>query len=107
MQPGGGRRGRKRSGAGPPKEIVNSMPNPLSAIQDLATTAGAFFFVLAIVVFVHEFGHFQVARWCKVAIEAFSIGFGARLAGWTDKQGVEWRIGALPIGGFVKFVDDA
>jgi regulator of sigma E protease len=83
------------------------MPNPLSAIQDLATTAGAFFFVLGIVVFVHEFGHFQVARWCKVAIEAFSIGFGPRLAGWKDKQSVEWRIGVLPLGGFVKFVDDS
>lgn len=83
------------------------MPNPLSAIQDLAMTAGSFFFVLAIVVFVHEFGHFQVARWCKVAIEAFSLGFGARLAGWTDKQGVQWRVGALPLGGYVKFVDDS
>jgi regulator of sigma E protease len=70
-------------------------------------TAGAFFFVLGIVVFVHEFGHFQVAKWCKVAIEQFSIGFGARVAAWRDKEGVEWRIGALPLGGFVKFVDDS
>lgn len=83
------------------------MENALTTVQDLLMQIGAFVLVLGVVVFVHEFGHFQVARWCKVAIEAFSIGFGKRLASWRDKQGVEWKISALPLGGFVKFVDDA
>jgi regulator of sigma E protease len=78
----------------------------LNAAQDLLIHLSAFIFVLGLVVFVHEFGHFQVARWCGVAIEAFSIGFGRRLAAWTDKSGVLWKIGMLPLGGYVKFVDD-
>ena len=77
-----------------------------TAIQDLVIHLGAFVFVLGLVVFVHEFGHFQVAKWCGVAIEAFSIGFGKRLASWRDKNGVDWKIGALPLGGYVKFIDD-
>ena len=63
--------------------------------------------VLSVVVFVHEFGHFQVARWRNVAIDTFSIGFGKTLFGWRDKQGVQWKVGALPLGGYVKFADDA
>jgi regulator of sigma E protease len=59
------------------------------------------------VVFVHEFGHFQVARWRKVAIDTFSIGFGKTLFGWRDRQGVQWKVGALPLGGYVKYADDA
>lgn len=65
-----------------------------------------FVLVLSVVVFVHEFGHFQVARWAGVKIETFSIGFGKALAQWTDRQGVIWKIGALPLGGYVKFVGD-
>ena len=63
--------------------------------------------MLSVVVFVHEFGHFQVARWRGVAIDTFSIGFGKTLLGWRDKQGVQWKVGALPLGGYVKFADDA
>lgn len=80
------------------------MPNILS---NILIYAGAFVVVLSVVVFVHEFGHFQVARWRKVAIDTFSIGFGKTLLGWRDKQGVQWKIGALPLGGYVKFADDA
>ncbi|HRP09781.1 MAG TPA: M50 family metallopeptidase [Terricaulis sp.] len=69
--------------------------------------AGSFVLVLSVVVFVHEFGHFQVARWRGVAIDTFSIGFGKTLLGWRDKQGVQWKVGALPLGGYVKFADDA
>lgn len=83
------------------------METVLTALQDFVTPIAAFILVLGVVVFVHEFGHFQVARWCKVAIETFSIGFGKRIASWRDKQGVEWKISVLPLGGFVKFVDDA
>lgn len=79
----------------------------LDVIKNILIYGGSFVVVLSLVVFVHEFGHFQVARWRKVAIDAFSIGFGKRLAGWRDKQGVEWKIGALPLGGYVKFTGDA
>lgn len=79
----------------------------LKGIQDILLYAASFVVVLSVVVFVHEFGHFQVARWRKVAIDTFSIGFGKTLLGWRDKQGVEWKVGALPLGGYVKFADDA
>jgi len=73
----------------------------------LLTSALPFVLVLSLVVFVHEFGHFQVGRWCKIAIDTFSLGFGKTLLSWRDKQGVEWRVAALPLGGYVKFKDDA
>jgi regulator of sigma E protease len=73
----------------------------------LLLTVLPFIVVLSVVVFVHEFGHFQAARWCKVAVDTFSIGFGKTLLGWRDRNGVEWKIGALPLGGYVKFKDDS
>ncbi len=76
-------------------------------LQNVLIYAGSFVVVLSVVVFVHEFGHFQVAKWRKVAIDTFSIGFGKTLFGWRDKQGVQWKVGALPLGGYVKFADDA
>lgn len=79
----------------------------MDVLQNILIYAGAFVVVLSVVVFVHEFGHFQVARWRKVAIDTFSIGFGKTLVGWRDRQGVQWKIGALPLGGYVKFTDDA
>lgn len=83
------------------------MPDVLQSLQSLLVYAGSFIVVLSVVVFVHEFGHFQVARWRGVAIDTFSIGFGKTLFGWRDKQGVQWKVGALPLGGYVKFTDDA
>lgn len=65
-----------------------------------------FLFVLTIVVFFHELGHFLVARWCGVKVEAFSIGFGRALASWTDRKGTAWKIGWLPLGGYVRFLGD-
>jgi len=79
----------------------------MDELQNILIYAGSFVLVLSVVVFVHEFGHFQVARWRGVAIDTFSIGFGKTLLGWRDKQGVQWKIGALPLGGYVKFADDA
>jgi regulator of sigma E protease len=76
-------------------------------LQNILITAGAFVTVLSLVVFVHEFGHFQAARWCRVAIDTFSIGFGRALASWRDGHGVAWKIGLLPLGGYVKFSGDA
>ena len=66
------------------------------------------FFLLAIgpLVFVHEMGHYLVGRWCGVKAEVFSIGFGRELAGWTDRRGTRWKIGALPLGGYVRFAGD-
>lgn len=66
----------------------------------------AFLIVLTVVVFFHELGHFQVARWCGVKVESFSIGFGKEILGWTDKQGTRWKISLLPLGGYVKFAGD-
>src|SRR3990170_1731200 len=65
-----------------------------------------FVFVLTVIVFFHELGHFLVARWCGVGIEAFSVGFGREIFGWTDRRGTRWKIGWLPLGGYVKFVGD-
>ncbi len=79
----------------------------MDVLQNILIYAGSFVLVLSVVVFVHEFGHFQVARWRGVAIDTFSIGFGKTLLGWRDKHGVQWKVGALPLGGYVKFADDA
>jgi len=65
-----------------------------------------FLFVLTVVVFVHELGHFLVARWCGVGIKAFSIGFGPEIVGFTDRHGTRWKISWIPLGGYVKFIDD-
>jgi regulator of sigma E protease len=66
-----------------------------------------FIVVLSIVVFVHEYGHYIVGRWCGIGAETFSIGFGRELFGWTDRRGTRWRVAALPLGGYVKFTGDA
>jgi regulator of sigma E protease len=65
-----------------------------------------FLFVLTLVVFIHELGHFLVARWCGVRILTFSIGFGPELFGWNDRRGTRWRVAAVPLGGYVKFFGD-
>ncbi|MEL6374867.1 MAG: RIP metalloprotease RseP [Pseudomonadota bacterium] len=66
-----------------------------------------FLVVLTIVVFIHEMGHFLVARWCGVAVKAFSIGFGKEIYAWEDSKGTRWRLAWIPLGGYVKFMDDA
>ncbi|WP_108459444.1 RIP metalloprotease RseP [Devosia naphthalenivorans] len=65
-----------------------------------------FLAVLTVIVFVHEMGHYLVARWNGVAIQTFSVGFGRELFGWNDKHGTRWRISAVPLGGYVRFVGD-
>src|SRR2546423_6384273 len=67
----------------------------------------AFLFVITLVVFFHELGHFIVARWFRVRVEAFSIGFGREIFGFTDKKGTRWKVSWLPLGGYVKFLGDA
>ncbi len=61
-----------------------------------------FLVLLTILVFVHEMGHYLVARRCGVRIEVFSIGFGPEICGWNDRHGTRWRFSAIPIGGYVK-----
>ncbi|MGA7073982.1 M50 family metallopeptidase [Bradyrhizobium sp.] len=65
-----------------------------------------FLFVLTVVVFFHELGHFLVARWAGVKVLTFSLGFGPELAGFNDRHGTRWRISAVPLGGYVKFFGD-
>jgi regulator of sigma E protease len=76
------------------------------ATGSLFLTLISFLVVLTVVVFIHEFGHFWVGRLCGVGVTAFSIGFGRELVGWTDRKGTRWKISAIPLGGYVKFVGD-
>lgn len=66
-----------------------------------------FLIILTILVFVHELGHYLVARYNKVTIEIFSIGFGPELFGWNDKAGTRWKFSIIPLGGYVKMYGDA
>jgi regulator of sigma E protease len=66
----------------------------------------AFVCALGPLVFIHEMGHYLVARWLGVGAETFSIGFGHEITGWTDKRGTRWKVGWLPLGGYVKFIGD-
>jgi regulator of sigma E protease len=65
-----------------------------------------FLFVLTIVVFFHELGHFLVARWAGVKVLTFSLGFGPELFGFNDRHGTRWKLSAIPLGGYVKFFGD-
>jgi regulator of sigma E protease len=67
---------------------------------------GAFFLVLGPLVVVHELGHYLVGRLFGVRADAFSVGFGKELLGWTDKRGTRWKLSALPLGGYVQFAGD-
>src|SRR3954454_7614984 len=65
-----------------------------------------FLFVLTLVVFFHELGHFLIARLCGVRVLVFSIGFGPELFGFNDSHGTRWKLCAIPLGGYVKFIGD-
>src|SRR6187549_2505843 len=67
----------------------------------------AFLFVITLVVFFHELGHFLVARYFGVTVEVFSVGFGKEIFGWTDRRGTRWKLSWIPVGGYVKFAGDA
>tara|TARA_R110002096_G_scaffold97354_4_gene217033 strand:- start:39193 stop:40548 length:1356 start_codon:yes stop_codon:yes gene_type:complete len=83
-------------------EIIGSVP----LIGPAITLILPFVFVLSIVVFIHEYGHYIVGRWCGIHAETFSVGFGRVLTSWTDKRGTKWQIAAIPLGGYVKFLGD-
>ncbi|MER2534584.1 MAG: RIP metalloprotease RseP [Rhizobiaceae bacterium] len=72
----------------------------------LIGTIVPFLFVLTVVVFIHEMGHYLVGRWCGIGVKAFSIGFGPELIGFDDRRGTRWKLCAVPLGGYVKFVGD-
>lgn len=78
----------------------------MSVVWNFLSYLVPFLFVLTVVVFIHELGHFLVARWCKVKVQAFSIGFGREIWGFNDRHGTRWRLAWIPLGGYVKFVDD-
>ena len=79
---------------------------PLGLFDFALTKVLPFVFVLTIVVFFHELGHFAVARWNKVKVDAFSVGFGPELFGFNDKHNTRWKLCAIPLGGYVKFLGD-
>jgi regulator of sigma E protease len=79
----------------------------LSVGSTIWTYVIPFLVVLSILVFVHEYGHYIVARWNGVRVDVFSIGFGKELFGFTDKAGTRWKFSLLPLGGYVKMHGDA
>src|SRR6201994_3684393 len=85
-------------------EIFLHSFNTLSHV--LVGYAIPFLFVLTIVVFFHELGHFLVARWAGVKVLTFSLGFGPELFGFFDRHGTRWKVSAVPLGGYVKFFGD-
>ena len=77
-------------------------------ILNLIWTNGlSFIFILSVIVFVHEMGHYLIARYCGVYIDVFSIGFGPEIFGWNDSTGTRWKVSLLPLGGYVKMFGDA
>ncbi|HHZ07801.1 MAG TPA: site-2 protease family protein, partial [Rhizobiales bacterium] len=87
-------------------ELTGYLASIFSAEGLLVGTIVPFLFVLTAVVFVHEMGHYLVGRWCGIGVTAFSIGFGPELVGYTDRRGTRWKLSAIPLGGYVKFVGD-
>ncbi|WP_337184382.1 RIP metalloprotease RseP [Shinella sp.] len=65
-----------------------------------------FLIVLTLIVFVHEMGHYLAGRWSGIGVTAFSVGFGPELIGFTDRHGTRWKLSAIPLGGYVKFLGD-
>lgn len=84
-------------------ELIAGIP----LIGGFVSTVLPFVVVLGIVVFVHEFGHYIVARWCGIRSEVFSLGFGPVIWSRHDRHGTLWQVAALPLGGFVKFLGDS
>lgn len=78
----------------------------MTGSPNLLTTIFAFLLVLGPLVLIHELGHYLVGRLFGVKADAFSIGFGKEIAGWTDRRGTRWKLSALPLGGYVQFAGD-
>ena len=85
-------------------DILNFLHLPVITIVGYAIP---FLVALTLIVFIHEYGHFKVARLCGIKVDIFSIGFGREIWGRTDRHGTRWKVGWLPLGGYVKFAGDA
>jgi regulator of sigma E protease len=83
------------------------MDTLLNTALTFGHTALSFILIISVIVFIHEFGHYLAARLCGVKIDAFAIGFGKELFGWTDRTGTRWKVCLLPMGGYVKMYGDA
>jgi regulator of sigma E protease len=79
----------------------------MDVISSIGSYVVPFLIILSVVVFVHELGHFLVARWAGVRVDVFSIGFGPELFGFTARSGTRWKFSVLPLGGYVKMHGDA
>lgn len=79
----------------------------MELITNLSHTILSFIVILSVIVFIHEFGHYFIAKLCGVKIEVFSIGFGREIFGWNDRSGTRWKFSLLPFGGYVKMFGDA
>ena len=86
--------------------MIDTLSSIFSLNGVLLGTIVPFLFVLTAVVFVHEMGHYLVGRWCGIGVKAFSVGFGPELVGFNDRHGTRWKLCAIPLGGYVKFVGD-
>ncbi len=84
-------------------EILHALVSPQGIVVG---TLVPFLFVLMVVVFVHEMGHYLVGRLCGIGVQVFSVGFGPELVGFNDRHGTRWKLCAIPLGGYVKFVGD-
>src|SRR5689334_5561577 len=79
----------------------------MDIVAEISRNGFWFLVLLTPLVFVHELGHFLVARWCGVRVEVFSIGFGREIFGFTDKHGTRWKFSLLPLGGYVRMFGQA
>src|SRR5438132_187984 len=79
----------------------------LTPLHSFFYSAIWFIVILTVLVFVHESGHYFVARWNRVRVEVFSIGFGPELFGWWDRAGTRWKFSTIPLGGYVKMFGDS
>ena len=77
-----------------------------AAGQQIGISLPAYLFIITIIIVIHELGHFIAARACGVTVSAFSLGFGPEIGSFTDRKGTRWRLAWIPLGGYVKFVDD-
>ncbi len=83
-------------------DILQTIP----LVGGLLSVVLPFLIVLGVVVFIHEYGHYIVARWCGIHSEVFSLGFGPVIKSWRDSRGTKWQVSAIPLGGYVKFLGD-
>ncbi|WP_375636269.1 MULTISPECIES: RIP metalloprotease [unclassified Bartonella] len=80
--------------------------NYIVTMGDFLLRSLSILFIIMIIIFVHEFGHYLIGRWCGIKALVFSLGFGPEIASYTDKHGTKWRLALIPVGGYVKFVGD-